>query len=348
LTVPLHLGIAGCGWIAGYVAPFARLNRRIRLLACCDRSPAQAERFANRHHIPHAYVEFEAMLEREALDAVYLAVPHDLHLEMARAAIESGRHVLVEKPIARTLAEGQEIAHLAKESGVRVGVNYQYRYDPGCYALAQAARQGDLGRLYYGRCNLPWQRGADYFQQGSWRSQLARAGGGTLITQGSHLLDLLIWALGGRPHAALGMTASHEFTQADVEDLALGTLEMEGGALVQISSSMIAHPEQAMTIELYGERGTAIYRNRPMPHVRFRGAPVKHARPPVWGIHPLQRSLEAFRAWIADNRPYLTPAEEALPVLAAVEAIYCSAQSGQRERIEFADRRHEQETNPDP
>jgi len=348
LTVPLRLGIAGCGWIAGYVALFARLNRRIRLQACCDRIPSQAERFASRYRIPHAYAEFEAMLEREALDAVYLAVPHDLHLEMARVAIEAGRHVLVEKPIARTLAEGQEIARLAREGGVRVGVNYQYRYDPGCYALAMAAQRGDLGRLYYGRCNLPWQRGVDYFQQGQWRSQLARAGGGTLITQGSHVLDVLIWAMGGRPHAALGMTARQEFIQVEVEDLALGTLEMEGGALVQISTSMIAHPEQAITIELYGESGTAIYRNRPVPHVRFRGAPVKRARPPVWGIHPLQRSLEAFRAWIADDRPYLIPAAEALPVLAAIESIYRSAQSGKRERIECTDGRQEQVTAPAP
>ena len=341
MTLPLRLGIAGCGWIAGYVALFARLNRRIRLQACCDRTLSQAEAFASRHRIPRAYADFEAMLQREALDAVYLAVPHDLHLEMARAAIEAGHHVLVEKPIARTLAEGQEMARLAREGGVRLGVNYQYRYDPGCYALTMAARQGDLGRLYYGRCNLPWDRETDYFQQGPWRSQLARAGGGTLITQGSHILDVLLWALGGQPHAAQGFIARQKFTQVEVEDLALGTVEMEDGALVQISSSMIAHPEQAITLELYGEKGTAIYRNRPLPHVRFRGTRVGRARLPVWGIHPLQRSLEAFRAWVADDRPYLTPAKEALPVLAAIEAIYRSTQSGQQERIEFAAERHE-------
>jgi predicted dehydrogenase len=255
---------------------------------------------------------------------------------MARAAIEAGRHVLVEKPVARTLAEGQEMARLAREGGVRVGVNYQFRYDPGCYALAMAARRGDLGRLHYGRCNLPWYREDGYFQQGPWRSQLARAGGGTLITQGSHILDVLLWAMGSPARAALGTVARRKFSQAEVEDLALGTVEMEDGALAQISSSMIARPEQAISIELYGERGTAIYRNRPLPHVCFRGVRVRRARPPVWGVHPLQRSLEAFRAWVVEDRPYLTPVQESLPVLAAVEAIYRSAQSGQRERIEFA------------
>jgi predicted dehydrogenase len=277
------------------------------------------------------------MMKDVDLDAIYLAVPHDLHLEMARAAIGAGRHVLLEKPLARTLAEGQEIVRLAQAGGVRVGVNYQYRYNPGCYTLVMAARRGDLGRLYYGRCNLPWLREVGYFQQGPWRGQLARAGGGTLLTQGSHILDVLLWALGGQPRVAQGFTARHKFTQVEVEDLALGTVELEGGALAQVSSSMIARPEQAITIEVYGESGTGVYRNQPVPHVRFRGVRVKRARLPFWGVHPLQRSLEAFRAWVVDEQPYLTPVQESLPVLAAIEAIYRSASSGQRERIEFAD-----------
>jgi predicted dehydrogenase len=335
LTVPLRLAIVGCGWVAGYMALFARLNRRIHLAACCDHTLTKAERLAARYRVPRTYEDYRAMLEREALDAVYLAVPHDLHLQMARSAVESGRHVFLEKPIARTMAEGRAIARLAQTAGARVGVNYQYRYDPACYALAMAARKGHLGKLHYGRCHVPWQRGADYFEQGPWRGQLARAGGGTLITQGSHVLDVLLWALGGKPRAALGATARRRSVQVEVEDLAQGTVEMEDGALAQFSSSMVANPEQALTIELYGEEGTAIYRNRPWPRVRFLGRRVKRTRTPVWGIHPLQRSLEAFRAWVVEGRPYLTPAEEALPVLATVEAIYRSAQSGQRETVQW-------------
>jgi predicted dehydrogenase len=196
-----------------------------------------------------------------------------------------------------------------------------------------AARQGNLGELLYGRCNLPWQRDAAYFEQGPWRGQLARAGGGTLLTQGSHALDLLLWALGGQPVAAQGATARCRFSQVEVEDLALGTVELEGGALVQVSSSMVANPEQALTIELYGERGTVLYTDRPWAPVRFRGVRPRRARPPVWGIHPLQRSLEAFRRWVVEDHAYLTPADQALPVLAAIDALYRSAQSGQREQV---------------
>lgn len=331
--MPLHLAIVGCGDIARWMALFARLNRRIRLVACCDRSLTGAESFAVRFHIPRAYADYGAMLEMEHLDAVYLAVPHDLHFEMMCAAIETDRHVLVEKPITRSLVEGREIVRRAQAANVRVGVNYQYRYDRGCYALAQAARRGDLGRLYYGRCNVPWCREATYFEQGPWRGDLERAGGGTLLTQGSHALDVLLWALNSPPCAVTGMMAQPKFPQVKVETVALGIVELENGALIQVSSSMVAKPEQAVTLELYGERGTALYSNQPIPHVRFRGLRVKRMRPPGCGVHALQRSLEAFRAWVMEGQPYLTPAEEALLVLAAVDALYRSAQWGKKEII---------------
>ena len=333
MSAPLRLAIAGCGEIAQWLALFCRLNRRIRLVACCDRTLPVAEAFAARFRIPRAYADYGALLEAERPDAVYLAVPHDLHFEMVVAAIEAGIHVLVEKPVARTLAEGQEIVRRAGAANVRVGVNYQYRYDTGCYALAQAARQGDLGELYYGRCNVPWHREAAYFEQGAWRGELARSGGGTLLTQGSHALDVLLWAMGSTPRAATGLTAKPGFPQVEVETVALGIVELESGVLIQVSSSMVARPEQAVALELYGERGTALYGNRPWPHARFRGLRVRRMRPPVRGVHALQRSLEAFRAWVVEGRPYLTPAVEALPVLAAVDALYRSAQSGKKETI---------------
>jgi predicted dehydrogenase len=125
------------------------------------------------------------------------------------------------------------------------------------------------------------------------------------------------------------MIARRRFKDVEVEDLAHGILEMEDGALIQISSSMIANPEQAQTIEVYGERGTARYSDRPLPHVRFKGTRVRKQRPPISGFHALQRSIEGFRSWVMEDMPYLIPAEQSLPVLAAVEAIYRSAQSGQ-------------------
>lgn len=331
----LRLGIIGCGDIAGYTAWMARLNPNILLVACIDKSQQRAAQFARRFKIPEAGQDYTRILRTDLLDGVYLAVPHHLHHAMLRDAIRAGLHVLVEKPVTRTLEEARMIQDVLNERPVCVGVNYQYRYDAGCYALAQAVRRGDLGRIHTIRCNLAWQREQEYFEASSWHAENAKSGGGTLITQGSHLLDIALWALDEKPAYALGHTARRKFTQVEVEDLTHAIIEMESGASVQISSTMAAVPEQALRIEVYGSCGTAIYSDRPWPRVKFLGVRVRKARPPVWGLHALQRSLEGFRRWVTGGPAYLTPLPEAISVLAAVEAVYRSARSGRKERVDL-------------
>ena len=336
--------MVGCGDHAAIMAWFIRLNRRIHLVACCDTSSERANNMARRHKLPRAYTSYAQMLAQEPLDAIYLAVPHHLHYEMLSDAIQTGLPVLVEKPITRTLDEGIRIVRQAQEQNIRVGVNYQYRYDSGCYALARSVQQGDLGTIHYARCNVPWSRDESYFQEAGWHAKLAESGGGTLITQASHFIDILLWALGESPRTAAGYAARRKFRDVEVEDLVQATVELENGALLQVCSSMAASIEQAVSIEVYGDQGTAIYTDRPLPHTKFRGVRVKKAKPPYWGVHALQRSLEGFRAWVVDDHPYLIPAHEALPALAVVEAIYHAARSGQREdvsslRFEFVDER---------
>jgi predicted dehydrogenase len=160
------------------------------------------------------------------------------------------------------------------------------------------------------------------------------AGGGTLITQGSHFLDIALWALGGEALSAAGYTAQRKFKDIEVEDVAQGIVEMKSGALVQITSSMAAAREQAATIEVYGNEGTAVYTDRPFLNLKLIGR-KRYLRqaPPVRGVHALQRSLEAFAAWIQDGPPHLVTVKEALPVLAVVEAIYTAARTGQRTGI---------------
>lgn len=330
----LRLGVIGCGDIAGYTALFARLNPRITLAACCDVNPRRAQAFAARWRIPRVTTDRAELLAETALDAVYVAVPHHLHAEILAEAMQAGKAVFIEKPVTRTLAEGWQMARLAEEQGARVAVNYQYRYDTGCYALARAAQRGALGAVRYARVNVPWQRSADYFEASPWHASLAQAGGGTLITQGSHFLDVALWACGGQAVAATGVTARRAFAGVEVEDLALGIVELDNGALIEICSSMAAASEQAARIEIYGSQGTAIYTNRPWPRVTFRGARVRPARPPTPGLHALQRSLEGFRRWAVGGPPPLVTLTDALAVLGVVEAIYRSAASGKQEHVE--------------
>ena len=327
----LNLGIVGCGDIAGYTAWISELVPQVRLSACCDVDAERVQIFAKRHRIPQAYTDYAEMLDKADLDAVYLAVPHNLHYEMILSALEAGKPVFVEKPVTRTLSEGSKLVETVTDQ--KVGVNYQYRYDSGSYALGRAVQAGALGQVHSIRINIPWHRTQSYFNGAAWHKTIAQAGGGTLITQGSHFLDVALWALdGGRPVSAMGYTANPGF-DVEVDTLAHGIVETEGGTLISITSSMVAASEGAVTIEVYGERGTALYRDLPLPRVKFVGAKVRKERPPEWGVHALQRSLAGFANWVLTDKPFLTPAHETLPVLAAVDGIYRSAQSGKRECI---------------
>ena len=326
----LNLAVVGCGDIAGFTALVSKLVPQVTLSACCDVNNERAEKFAKQHRIPQVFTDYNELLEKSKVDAVYLAVPHHLHYEMILSAVKAGKPVFVEKPVTRTLDEAKK---LIKEIGnTKVGVNYQYRYDSGCYALARAVRSGALGKIHSMRINIPWHRTQRYFDGAAWHKTIAHAGGGTLITQGSHFLDIALWALNENPVSAMGYAKTPLF-DVEVDTLTHGIVETEGGALVSVVTSMVTATEQKVTIEAYGEKGTAIYANSPLPHVKFIGVKIQRERPPEWGVHALQRSLAGFANWILNDKPFLTPAGSTLPVLAAVDGIYRSARSNAKEKI---------------
>jgi predicted dehydrogenase len=340
MTNKFRLAITGCGDIAGYMALMVRLTPGVQLAACCDVSRERAEAFANRHRIKKVHTHHRQMLDEEPMDAVYLAVPHDLHFELIREAVDARVPVLVEKPVTRTLVEGAKITNYAQEKGIKLGVNYQYRYDKGCYKLARTVQEGALGRVFYARVNVPWHRERDYFEDSPWHKTIARSGGGTLITQASHFIDILLWALGSAPAWASGYTAQNVFKEVEVEDYAAGTIGLANEAVIQVTSSMAAAREGAVTMEVYGEGGMAAYTDRPWPRVRLKLEAVGNLPPipssgvPQRGVHALQRSLKGFCSWVAGGEEYLVPAVESLPVLAAVEAFYQSANEGCRIEIQ--------------
>ena len=327
----LSLSIIGCGDIAGFTALVSKLVPQATLSACCDVNAEKARAFAKRHRIPQTFTDYQLLLEKSSAGAVYLAVPHHLHCEMILAAVRAGKSVFVEKPLTRTFAEAKK---LIEEIGdAKVGVNYQYRYDSGCYALARAVQSGALGKVHSMRINVPWHRGQNYFDGAAWHRTVAAAGGGTLITQGSHFLDAALWALNDAPVSAMGYARTPLF-DVEVDTLTHGIVETRSGTLISVVSSMVAATEQKVTMEAYGERGTAVYADRPLPHVKFIGAKIRRERPPEWGIHALQRSLAGFANWVLNDKPFLTPAASALPVLAAVDGMYRSAETGRKSQVE--------------
>ncbi len=331
-----RLGMVGCGDISRYVALGAKLNPWLEIPSCADTNEERLESFAKKHKIKQTFTDYRELYEKtEAMDAVYLSVPHYLHHPMITEALEVGIPVFCEKPISCTMDDALDICRASQKTGVKVGINYQYRYDVAAYALARAAQKGDLGELYYGRCNLPWHRDDTYFTEAQWHMTCHTSGGGTLITQASHLLDVMLWAMKGKnPVAAMGMFKQRHFKNIEVEDLCMGIVEMNDGSLIDVTSSMAIKHEMPVAIEIYGNKGNGYYSGPEKPKVNFYGVKVKKEKPPVWQLHALFRSMEGFRRWIIHDRPYLTPVEEALPVLAAVTCIYRSAETDKKEEVD--------------
>lgn len=326
----LNLAMIGCGESANDFATVSKLSPQVRLIAACDLNSERVQAYAKRNQIPRVFTDYSELLTLGEVDAVCLATPHNLHYEMILSAVKERKHVLTEKTPTRTYDELLRL--LPQILGVKVGVNFQYRYDRGCYALARAVQGGKLGKILSVRINVPWHRTGSYFEKSPWHKNIASAGGGTLITQASHFLDLALWALREEPASAMGYAETRVF-DVEVDTLTHAIVETEKGTLISITSSMLASSEQPVTIEVYGQRGSAFYKDSPFPSVRFKDVRVRKKRPPTWGVHAYQRSLAGFANWVLKGEPYLTPIEETIPVMAAIDAIYRSAHSGKKEPV---------------
>ena len=253
-------------------------------------------------------------------------------------ALNADFPTLAEKPLTRTLIETQSILTAAQETKIKLGVNYQYRYDRACYQLVKNVQAGVLGIIHSVRINVPWRRTPDYFDNSPWHKSIAQAGGGTLITQGSHFLDIALWALQSKPQSSIAYTSSIQH-DVEVDTLVQAIIQTESGTLISITSAMVSAKEAAVTIEFYGDRGNATYTNQPWPHTRFT-IPKHYPKPssyklPVSGIHALHRSLKGFAKWVLHDLPFLTPAQETLNVMGAVDAVYRSSKSSQKTFIDI-------------
>ncbi len=192
----------------------------------------------------------------ERLDAVFIAVPHDLALACCRWALARGAHVLCEKPMGISLAQAEEIAALARQANLVFGAGFNYRYLPGVAALRDLVRAGDLGELF--RVRIAMGHGGRAGMEKEWKLKRARAGGGALIDPGVHLVDLA-HHLFGAPEVA-SVRFSRRFWESDIEDECLATLSI-GGAAVELNVNLTSW-KNSFLIEAYGSDGQAILTGR--------------------------------------------------------------------------------------
>lgn len=309
----------------------------IEIIAAVDPIIEKAIKLAGQNH---SYQNAEDMYRNEDIDLVYIATPHHLHKPMIKQAFEEGRHVFCEKPVTTSIEDAREILKLDKKySNLKLGFNYQYRYDFNCYNLAKAAQEGHLGNIYYATCNVYFSRTLDYINEGAWRTKKETAGGGTLLIQGSHIIDIMIWAL-GNPLNVIGKVDNLKFKTIDVEDIGFGIIEFENGSYGQVSSSMILKSRKRRNVDrvelnIFGENGSCYYQGPwPLSSIKWEGIKEYKIKEYNQGVSHFVECLKAFNNWILNDEPFLNTVEESSKVLGLLKALYKSSESGKKEKVE--------------
>src|SRR5712691_8713190 len=251
----VHIGLSGAGNISEAHAAAAGAIKGVRIAAVCGRTREKAERLAVRCGAA-AYSDLDRFLQHVPLDLVVIGSPSGLHAEQGIAAARHGLHVLVEKPIDVSAAGADRLIAEAARAGVTLGVIFQDRMKPGVARLKAIVDGGRLGTPILASARVRWHRPPEYYAASTWRGTQALDGGGALMNQAVHTVDLLLW-LFGPVHRVFGKVATR-LHAIQVEDTAVAVFEFASGALGTIEAATSAYPGYARRIELTGSEGTAI------------------------------------------------------------------------------------------
>ena len=274
------------------------------------------------------YDSLDQLFEAESPDMVIVATPSGLHGEHAAAAARRGIHVLVEKPLEITVARVDALIAQASAAGVTLGVVFQDRVKPGVRSL-KAAVDATLGRLSLVRAQVPWWRPPEYYRDSRWRGTWALDGGGALMNQGIHTVDLLLWLCG--PVTRVSGKAVTRCHDIEVEDTAVAMLEFANGAIGTLEATTCAYPGRPRRIEISGPAGTAILDGDRF--VSDAGAPASPlpqnvASPVVSDVSPHRDVIADFIAAFRSHRAPACDGRDGRRSVQLIEAIYESSRCG--------------------
>jgi UDP-N-acetyl-2-amino-2-deoxyglucuronate dehydrogenase len=333
----MRIGILGAGNISDTHARAATSIPGVEVVAVYGQNHDKAARLAQQYGA-RAFDSFEHFLDHRPMDIVAIGTPSALHADEGIAAAKRGLHVLVEKPIDVTLERSDALIEAADRAGVRRGVFFQDRLKPDVVRLKHLIDQGALGRPVLASGRVRWYRPPDYYSGSRWRGRRALDGGGALINQAIHTLDLLLHLWG--PIASVDARAATRLHQIEVEDTLVATMTFASGALGVFEGSTAVYPGYPRRLELTGANGTAIVDHDSLVALdlatAFPGATVERrgpdaaaaqnaASPTVSDATPHRRILEDFIAAIRGNRAPACDGREGRRSVAVVEALYASA-----------------------
>src|SRR3954452_16886537 len=347
-------GFVGCGMIAECHTKAINEIEGARVVAAFDQFKASAEKIAKMAGGDcRVYDDIDSMLANPEVDVVCVCTPSGAHMEPAVRAAKAGKHVVVEKPLEITLPRCDAIIDACKEAGVRLCTIFPSRFSEANRALKAAIEGGRFGRLTMGDTYVKWWRNQQYYDSGGWRGTWKLDGGGALMNQAIHNVDLLQWLMGD-VDTIMAQTALLVHERIEVEDTAVATVRFKNGALGVIEAATSAFPGLLKRIEIHGEHGSARIEQDDIPLWSFAAedpgdAAIQEAMKAVKGFNagasdPRGITHEGHRVQLADfleaidtgGQPFVD-GRQGRKAVEIFRAIYHAAKTGQQVRLPFVD-----------
>jgi UDP-N-acetyl-2-amino-2-deoxyglucuronate dehydrogenase len=351
-VLSVRFGIIGCGAIGPTHAEAIAKIDGSELAGVCDIVGERASKLGDKFGVP-AFTTLKPLFAR--CDAVCLCIPSGYHAQIGAKAATAGKHVVCEKPVDVSYRNAERLIKTCREKKVKLTVISQHRFANAIQEVRNAAQNGGLGKLISGDMFNPWYRTQAYYDSGDWRGTWKLDGGGCLMNQGVHYVDMLQWIMGGvKSVQAIMRTATHNI---EVEDLAYALIEFKNGAIGMIHGSTASYPGFAERLEIHGAYGTAIIEGdrikawhvdpeapndsspygkgvmkQPTPNLHTHDAEEKQgtgASDPtaIWGEQHRLQLADFVEAIQTCRDPFIT-GEMALQPLKVILAIYRSARLG--------------------
>jgi predicted dehydrogenase len=256
MSKTFNFGIVGCGMIAGFHAKAINAAGG-KLVACFDTFPQSAQRLADAHSGCKPYSDFNEFLADKSIDIVTIGTPSGVHLDPAVSAAAAGKHVIVEKPLEVTLERCDKIIAACDKYKVKLATVFHSRFHDSAQKIKAAIESGRFGRLTLCDAIVKWYRTQQYYDSGKWRGTWEFDGGGALMNQAIHTIDLLSW-LAGRVVEVSAQVALLGHENIEVEDTATAAIKFDNGAIGTIVGTTAAYPGYLKRIEISGTNGSAV------------------------------------------------------------------------------------------
>lgn len=256
----MKYALIGCGRISTNHVK-AVLNNNLEFVAVCDVVPEHMEEVLAKHDKQNdpsikRYTDYKKMIEENEIELVGIATESGNHAEIALYCIDHGINVIIEKPMAMSIADAEEIIQRSEKKGVKVSACHQNRFNVAVQKLRGALESGRFGKLSHGSIHVRWNRNKGYYEQAPWRGTWAQDGG-ALMNQCIHGIDLLRWMLGDEIEEVYGVTRQQFHNYLEAEDVGMAVIKFKNGAIATVEGTTNVYPQNLEeTLYLFGENGT--------------------------------------------------------------------------------------------